>query len=124
MALADLSARARALAAAKDQPKLPIGHPAPEPPYVPPGVGQANSPDRPMVRWVSEHQAAITVGYLRASLQRPPSWWHGEPHQPTPGTCCACCAGTSWWSRDRRGWCCGTCHPSATPAAAVLTAAT
>jgi hypothetical protein len=54
---------------------------------------------------------AIADGYLRAALQRPPSWWRTEAHRPTPGATCSCCHGQRWWSRDGCGWCCCTCHP-------------
>jgi hypothetical protein len=53
----------------------------------------------------------IADGCYRAALQRPPSWWRAETHRPPPGATCSCCHGLRWWSRDRRGWCCWTCHP-------------
>src|SRR5262249_12818363 len=48
-----------------------------------------------------------------AALQRPPSWWRPEPHRPPTGAWCSCCRLRCWWTRDRMGWCCSTCHPSA-----------
>jgi hypothetical protein len=55
---------------------------------------------------------AMLAGLVAASLKRPPSWWHPEPHNPTQGATCTCCAGRAWWTRDRLGWCCATCHPT------------
>ena len=62
--------------------------------------------------WLAQDE--ITEAYLRASLQRPPSWWWAEAHRPTPGAVCACCGGQRWWSRDQLGWCCSVCHPFVT----------
>jgi hypothetical protein len=50
-------------------------------------------------------------GLRRAALQRPPSWWNREPHTPPKGAWCSCCRLRQWWTRDRLGWCCHTCHP-------------
>jgi hypothetical protein len=66
--------------------------------------------------WLAQDE--ITTAYLRASLQRQPSWWWAEAHRPTPGAICACCGGQRWWSRDQLGWCCSVCHPPV-PGAAV-----
>jgi hypothetical protein len=49
--------------------------------------------------------------YRRVAFQRPPSWWRREPHQPPNGAWCSCCHLRRWWTRDRLGWCCFTCHP-------------
>jgi hypothetical protein len=51
------------------------------------------------------------AGRRRAALVRPPSWTLREAHHPPPASTCSCCHGTAWWSRDRLGWCCRTCHP-------------
>jgi hypothetical protein len=50
-------------------------------------------------------------GYHRVAFQRPPSWWRREQHQPPNGAWCSCCHLRRWWTRDRLGWCCFTCHP-------------
>ena len=62
--------------------------------------------------WLAQDE--ITAAYLRASLQRPPSWCWAAEHRPTPGAFCACCGGQRWWSRDQLGWCCSVCHPFVT----------
>ena len=57
-----------------------------------------------------KHRTTID-GLLAASMRRPSSWWNPSPHNPTPGSACSCCSNRRWWSRDRLGWCCSTCHP-------------
>jgi hypothetical protein len=51
-------------------------------------------------------------GYLRAALQRPPSW--ADPTAlPSRGCFCSCCKGRRWW-REReapKGWRCSVCYP-------------
>jgi hypothetical protein len=64
---------------------------------------------------------AIADGYLRAALERPPSWWRAEEHRPPPGATCSCCHGQRWWSRDEHGWYCWTCHPPDHLAAGAVT---
>ena len=72
----------------------------------------------------ADHAAALAVagmpaaarpipaaGYVRAALQRPPSWFADAPHRPTAGAWCSCCRGQRWWSNDGRGWCCAACNP-------------
>ena len=78
------------------------GYEAPEP------AADGQEQDRERLQSVGR---AIAGGYLRAALQRPPSWWQVEAHRPTPGATCSCCHGQRWWSRDGCGWCCRTCHP-------------
>ena len=51
-------------------------------------------------------------GYLRAALQRPPSW--ADPTAlPSRGCFCSCCKGRRWW-REReapKGWRCSVYYP-------------
>jgi hypothetical protein len=61
-------------------------------------------------------------GYLRAALQRPPSW--ADPAAlPQCGCFCSCCKDQRWW-REReatKGWRCSVCHPhDHLPADAVI----
>jgi len=61
-------------------------------------------------------------GYMRAALQRPPSW--SDPAAlPSRGCFCSCCKGQRWW-RERempKGWRCSTCYPpDHLPANAVM----
>jgi hypothetical protein len=87
--------------------------------YEAPGpVADWQQHDRERLQSVSR---AIAGGYLRAALQRPPSWWRAEAHRPTPGATCSCCHGQRWWSRDGCGWCCCTCHPRVHWAAGAVT---
>jgi hypothetical protein len=75
--------------------------------------------DRERLQSVSR---AITGGYLRAALQRPPSW--ADPAAlPSRGFFCSCCQRQRWW-REReapKGWRCSICHPpDHLPADAVM----
>lgn len=79
------------------------GYEAPEPP---PDWSEAES------ERLQSLMRKMADGYLRAALRRPPSWWCAEAHRPTPGATCTFCGGARWWSRDRCGWYCATCHPS------------
>ena len=72
---------------------------------------------------MSGAQSRVTAGYLRAALQRPPSWTRPEAHRPTPGSRCTACRGTRWWSADQRTWQCVGCHPPDASAAVVWPAA-
>ena len=69
------------------------------------------APGTPEREQQDEQQARLVTGLLAAALQRPPSWSGVEPHNPMRGTFCSCCSGRRWWSRNRTGWCCMTCHP-------------
>jgi hypothetical protein len=54
----------------------------------------------------------LSDNYVRAALQRPPSW--ADPTaQPSRGCFCTCCKGQRWWrERDApKGWRCWICHP-------------
>lgn len=54
----------------------------------------------------------IAGSYLRAALQRPPSW--ADPAAlPSRGFFCSCCEGRRWWCEREasKGWRCSTCHP-------------
>jgi hypothetical protein len=51
-------------------------------------------------------------GYMRAALQRPPSW--ADPTAlPSRGCFCSCCKGQRWWCEREvpRGWRCSVCYP-------------
>jgi hypothetical protein len=51
-------------------------------------------------------------GYMRAALQRPPSW--ADPTAlPSRGCCCSCCKGQQWWCEREvpRDWRCSVCYP-------------
>jgi hypothetical protein len=67
-------------------------------------------------------ERAISVAYIRASLQRPPSW--SDPVTlPSCGCFCSCCKGQQWWCEREtpKGWRCWTCHPpDHLPAEAVM----
>ena len=60
------------------------------------------------------------AGLMAVATRRPPSWVNPYPHNPTQGSTCFCCGGRRWWSRDRLGWCCWTCHPPPLPLPAGL----
>ena len=50
-----------------------------------------------------------SAGYMRATLQCPPSW--SDPAALPPHGCfCSCCKGQRWWG-DAHGWRCRACHP-------------
>jgi hypothetical protein len=49
------------------------------------------------------------AGYMRAALQRPPSWANSAARPPS-GCFCSCCKGRRWWG-DAQGWRCWACHP-------------
>lgn len=54
----------------------------------------------------------IANGYLRAALQRPPSW--ADPAAlPSHGCRCSCCKGQRWWCEREapKGWRCWACYP-------------
>ena len=74
-----------------------------EPPMPPPGTPERERVDR-------LHRDMV-AGLLAAAMGRPASWGHPTPHDPPPGCACTLCHGRRWWSRDRCGWCCSTCHP-------------
>ena len=76
------------------------------------------SPERD--RGDREHKAMVT-GLRAAAMRRPPSWWNPMPHNPTPGSACFCCFNRHWWTSDRLGWCCWTCHPPPLPLPARMT---
>jgi hypothetical protein len=75
-----------------------------EPPLPAPGTPDCDRLDR-----LNREAAA---GYLRAALQRPPSW-SGADAIPSQGAFCSCCGGQRWWTemREPQGWRCGACHP-------------
>jgi hypothetical protein len=57
-------------------------------------------------------ERAISAAYIRAALQRPPSW--SDPVAlPSRGCFCSCCKGQRWWCECEapKGWRCSTCHP-------------
>lgn len=57
----------------------------------------------------------MRAGLMAVATIRPPSWVNPYPHNPTQGSACFCCGNRRWWSRDRMGWCCWTCHPPPLP---------
>jgi hypothetical protein len=40
-----------------------------------------------------------------------PASWADQRFLPQPGHVCRSCNGTRFWTRQRQGWCCLTCHP-------------
>ena len=84
-----------------------------EMPLPPPGTPERGRMDR--------ENRDVVVGLFAASMRRPPSWWNLKPHDPTPGSACFCCFNRHWWTSDRLGWCCWTCHPPSLPLPARMT---
>ena len=75
--------------------------------------------DRKRLQSVSR---AIAGGYLRATLQRQPSW--ADPTAlPSRGCSCSCCQRRRWWRECEapKGWRCLACYPpDHLPADAVI----
>jgi hypothetical protein len=132
--LAEAREHREAIAAALETNTEPANHSVPDNPTALVGRVAAEALDgcrapEPAADWQEQDCArlqsvsrAIAGDYLRAALQRPPSW--ADPAAPPSRGCfCSCCKAQRWWRECEapKGWRCSDCHPpDHLPANAVM----